>query len=151
MRFESFPSLEAESDEPMIPSVPHSEIKIFHARSSGPGGQNVNKSSTKAIIKWRVNASKTFTEEQKEMITDALASRINKDGCVVIRSDALRSQNQNEESAINLLQRLVVDALTPQKERKPTKPTRASRERRLDEKALVAKKKEFRRFRGNED
>ena len=131
----------------MIPHIPRSDIEISHARSSGPGGQNVNKRSTKAIVKWSVDSSTAFTDEQKRTIKERLASRLNKEGFIVIQYDALRSQEQNTENAVETLQRLVEDALTPQKERKPTKPTRASQRRRLDKKTKISAKKASRSWR----
>jgi ribosome-associated protein len=132
------------SERPAMPEVPESEIEIDYARSSGPGGQNVNKRSTKAVISWNIRASAAFTEEQMAVIEAELANRINKEGAIVIQADATRSREQNRVAAIETLQRIVRKALTPQKERKPTKPSKAAKRRRLDEKKMQSIKKQRR-------
>lgn len=141
----SFERMSTTSPEhPALPEVPESEIHVTYARSSGPGGQNVNKRSTKAVISWNVRASSAFTEDQMALIEVELANRINKEGEVFIHADATRSREQNRISAIEALQRLVREALTPEAERVPTKPTRASKRRRVDEKRMHSVKKQGR-------
>ena len=122
-----------ESDS-AIPEVPESECWVTYARSSGPGGQNVNKRATKAVVKWHVEGSETYDADQKALIAEALANRINNEGFIVISADAERSREQNRKDALETLRRLVADTLTPEEERIPTKPSRASKRRRLDEK-----------------
>ena len=124
-----------------IPEIPENEIMISHARSSGPGGQNVNKRSTKAIIKWHVLGSQSFTDAQKVQIERECRNWINNEGCLVIQASATRSQDQNTKDAIARLQEIVRTALTPEKDRIPTKPSRASRARRVDEKTRHGQKK----------
>ena len=132
--------------EPSIPPVPESELWVTYARSSGPGGQNVNKRSTKAIVKWHVEGSPTYTEEQKALIAATLANRISKEGYIVISADAERSREQNRGNAVEVLRRLVADALTPEEERIPTRPTRAAKRKRLDEKSHRAALKRARQM-----
>jgi ribosome-associated protein len=124
--------------------VPDEEISEIFSRSSGRGGQNVNKLSTKVEVRWNVDASMTFTPEEKEKIKQALANRINKEGELIVVSQEERSQMQNRERAIEKLNKLVEAALVPEKERKPTKPTKASKERRLEEKRRIGEKKKQR-------
>lgn len=124
--------------------IPESEIYIKFSRSSGKGGQNVNKLSTKAEVHWNIDASKTFTQEEKERIKTALNKRINKKGDLIVTSQEERSQLQNRERAIKRLNNLVAAGLIPEKERIPTKLTRAAKERRLKEKKHQAEKKKRR-------
>lgn len=103
----------------------------------------MNKRSTKAVVTWNVRESSVYTDDEMALIEVELANRINNDGEVFINADATRSSEQNKAAAIETLQRLVREALTPEKERKPTKPTKASKRRRVDEKRKhSAKKKE---------
>ena len=124
--------------------VPDEEISEKFSRSGGRGGQNVNKLSTKAEVRWNVDASMVFTPEEKEKIKDVLGKRINKEGELIVVSQEERSQMQNRERAIERLNKLVEAALIPEKERKPTKPTKASKERRLEEKKRIGEKKKQR-------
>jgi ribosome-associated protein len=124
--------------------VPDEEISEKFSRSGGRGGQNVNKLSTKAEVRWNVDASMVFTPEEKEKIKDILGKRINKEGELIVVSQEERSQMQNRERAIERLNKLVEAALIPEKERKPTKPTKASKERRLEEKKRIGEKKKQR-------
>ncbi|OIO52825.1 MAG: hypothetical protein AUJ19_00070 [Parcubacteria group bacterium CG1_02_58_44] len=126
------------------PRVPEGEIDIKFVHSSGPGGQNVNKCSTKAVLSWNVGASVAFSEEQKDMIRRELGNRLNSEDCIVMSSQSERSQARNQENVVRRLQELVAEAITPQKERRPTRPSRAAKARRLDDKHKVGDKKKLR-------
>ncbi|MFA5186241.1 MAG: alternative ribosome rescue aminoacyl-tRNA hydrolase ArfB [Patescibacteria group bacterium] len=126
--------------------VPESEIHIEFARSSGPGGQKVNKTSSKAVLRWNVDASSAFTPEEKEIIKTKLANRINKAGELYLDSDTQRSQFQNRANVEELLERLITEVLTPQVARIATKPTRGAKERRLEDKKRQGQKKQNRRW-----
>lgn len=104
------------------------------SRSSGPGGQNVNKVNTKVELRFNVEASKLFTEEEKQLVITSLNSRITSEGDILIVSQSERTQLQNKERAEEIFYRLVSKALTPKPLRKKTGPTAASREKRLDSK-----------------
>lgn len=130
--------------------VPQAELEIRFVRSSGPGGQKVNKTSSKAQLRWNLEKSPSFSPEDKQLLRDQLASRITKDGDIIISSDQERSQLQNKLAAIETLQSLIKDALTPDKERKATKPSRAAKDRRLDEKTKHGARKRERRARIDE-
>ncbi len=115
------------------------------ARSSGPGGQNVNKTSTKAIVRVRLADLEGLSEAEGERIRFRLASRITAEEELVVYAQDERSQALNRAAALARLEALIVKAAHRQKERKATKPTRASRERRLSGKKA---RSEVKRARG---
>ena len=127
------------------PAVPENEIRLEFARSSGPGGQNVNKVSSKAQLRWHVGGSQAFTNEQKALIRAYAGNRLTKDDEIALAAESERSQLQNKEEAIRRLQDLVRLALTPRKKRKPTKVSRAQKRQRLEHKRLAGEKKRNRR------
>lgn len=126
--------------------VPASEMEIDFIRSSGPGGQHVNKTSSKAQLRWSIDDSNGFSDREKEILRKHFASRITKEGELVLVSDSERSQAQNKEAVIRRLQSLVRTALKPKKKRIATKPTRGSKERRLQEKRQLSQKKQARKL-----
>ncbi len=121
------------------------EFKISASRSSGAGGQNVNKVSTKVELRFSVTNSELITSEEKDIITQKLASRISNDGFFIIVSQASRSQIQNKETVIERFYELFAKALTPPKKRRPTAPSKSSKVRRLDNKRIVSEKKILRK------
>lgn len=125
--------------------IPETELTITFARSSGKGGQNVNKTSTKVTIHWPIGKSAVLTDEERGRIRAKLVNRINNNDELVVTSEEERSQLQNKELAINRLQTLVTAALHIPKKRKATKPTRASKLRRLESKKIRSRVKEQRR------
>lgn len=126
-------------------SIPESEISVDFARASGPGGQNVNKRDTKAVVRWNVGASAAFSDAEKARIRAAAANRLNGEDELVLAADDERSQARNRDAAVARLQEIVRAALAPVKPRRPTKPTRASKERRLESKRRQGRKKADRR------
>lgn len=127
-------------------TVPESEIKITFARSGGAGGQNVNKTSTKATIHWSIKNSFVFTDEEKERLRKFLSNKINHDDEVVVSVEQERSQLQNRNLAIEKLQELVSKALYIPKKRKATKPSFASKVERLDAKKKRSRLKKDRKI-----
>lgn len=121
------------------------ELHFSASRSSGPGGQNVNKVSTKMELRFHVASSAILSKEEKELIAEKLAARINVAGELVLVSQSERSQLQNKEKVTEKFYMLVARALTPRKKRKPTKPSGASKEERLEAKRQLSEKKERRR------
>lgn len=114
--------------------IPEKEYTIDFVRSSGHGGQNVNKLATKTQLRFNIGLSNTLSEEQKMRIRQQLAHRITKNDELILGSQAERSQWQNRKNVIEKLHQLINEALEPEKERIPTKPTRSSREKRIHEK-----------------
>lgn len=121
------------------------EFIITASRSSGAGGQNVNKVSTKVELRFQVSDSQLLTESEKELIHHKLANKISIEGYLIIVSQTERSQLKNKEIAIEKFYTMIEKALTPRIKRKPTRPTKASREKRLETKRINAEKKTFRK------
>ncbi|SMO80888.1 ribosome-associated protein [Saccharicrinis carchari] len=121
------------------------EISFSASRSSGPGGQNVNKVNTRIIARLDVMASQILSEKQKSTLVHKLKNRINKEGELIIACEETRSQLRNKEMAIELLHQLIAQALKPATKRKPTQPTRSSKLKRLQNKKIRSQRKENRR------
>jgi ribosome-associated protein len=127
-------------------NIPLNEIKLNFTRSSGAGGQNVNKTATKVIVRWTVGESRVFSQEEKARIRIKLANRLNSQDEIVIASEEERSQAQNRESATARLRFLVNKALIIPKKRRSTRPTKSSKLKRLESKKKHAQKKAARRL-----
>ncbi len=126
-------------------TISRGELSTKATRSSGAGGQHVNKTSSRIELTWNVFASPSLTDEQREIIVSKLRSRLAKDGDLRVVASPTRSQYRNREIAEQRLVKLVADALQPRKKRKATRPTRASKQARLDEKKKHSSKKRERR------
>ena len=121
--------------------LPHTELSVQVSCSSGPGGQHVNKTSTKVTLRWNIATSQALSEKQRQQIRSKLGSRINKNQELVVHCDSSRSQHKNHETARKKLQDLLVKAMHKPKPRKKTRPTRASIERRLKAKKIRSQRK----------
>ncbi len=113
-----------------------SEFVFNASRSSGPGGQNINKVSTKVELRFSLASTTLFSEEEKNLIHLKLKSRITRDGEIRIVSQSERSQLLNKNKAISRFYELISVALTLQPERKATKPTFTSKQKRLENKKI---------------
>ena len=122
-----------------------SEIRYSATKSSGPGGQNVNKVNTSVELRFSIFESTILNETQKQIILLKLKNRINAVGELILVSRSARSQLQNKIKVTEKFFELLEKALTPVKRRKRTKPTLASREKRLEKKKNLSQKKERRK------
>ena len=121
------------------------ELVFKAVRSSGSGGQNVNKVSTKVELRFDVEHSEFLTGDEKTRIFKKLKNRISNEGILIITSDTERTQLRNKNKAVELFFNLLEQALKKPKKRKKTKPTRASKEKRLKEKKVQSEKKQLRK------
>ena len=127
-------------------TIPADELELTFTTSGGPGGQHANRSSTRVIIGWNVNASRAVGERQRKRLQTQLRRRIDNSGTLRVASDRYRSQLRNREDAMTRLATLIADALRPTKSRVATAPTKASKERRLQQKKRRSQVKRARRL-----
>ena len=117
------------------------ECDFKAVRSSGAGGQHVNKTSSKVILSWNLENSVTFDEGKKDRLREKLATRLTKDGVLILSYGRGRSQHKNKEQVIKNFFSVIKKGLRKPKPRKKTKPTKASKHRRLKAKKQHAEKK----------
>ena len=130
-------------------SIPQSkdftgELTFTTSRSSGPGGQNVNKVNSKVTLKFDVTQSIVLTDEQKELICKKIPTRLTKEGVLVLTSQEKRSQLDNKEEVLQKLDQLLIKIFTPKKIRRATKPSKASKHERIKDKKQRSEKKQWR-------
>lgn len=121
------------------------ELEYKAVRSSGAGGQNVNKVSSKVVLSFRPATSAALTEEEKLLVAARLANRINAEGQLVLHCDEDRSQLRNKELVTRRFMQLMAVAIKPEIPRKATRVPRAVMQKRLDNKARNSEKKQSRR------
>ncbi len=131
--------------------IPDEELVFTFARSGGPGGQNVNKVSSKAILHWNLSGNSTVPAEVKARLRTLQRNRITGDGELVIQSQEFRDQEKNKSACLEKLREFLVQAWFVPKVRRPSKPTRGSKERRLQAKKRRASIKSGRGRVGNQD
>ena len=132
-------------------SLDPGEIDIGFIRSSGPGGQNVNKVSTAAQLRFDLRGSPSLPEGMKNRAARLAGSRLTNDGVIVISADRHRTQALNRDDAIERLLELLKEAAVPPKPRRATRPTLASKQRRLEGKSQRSGVKKLRTGRPSED
>jgi ribosome-associated protein len=121
--------------------VPGNELSVVAVRSSGPGGQNVNKVSTKIELRFRVVETKALPEAARLRLLAFAKNRLDSEGNLVVVCDETRSRAQNSELARARLREWIRSCLAAPRVRRPTRPTRASKERRLGEKSKRGERK----------
>jgi len=126
-------------------SIPLSEFDFEYMRSSGPGGQNVNKTSTKVRLRWSVVDSPSINEGLLQRIQENYRSRITGDGEFLVTSQRTRDRETNRTDCLEKLAEMIRQVATPPRKRRPTRPTRGSKERRLQNKKKRSRQKEMRR------
>ncbi len=126
-------------------TIPPGELRFRTARSGGPGGQHVNKTSTKVEVLWNVARSESLSEAQRERLLAKLSNRIDVRGMLRVASTDSRSQLQNREAAVDRINEIVRKALRVPKPRKKTRPPKRAVESRLAEKKKRGEKKEGRK------
>ena len=126
-------------------TIPRSELQFRSVHSSGPGGQHVNKASTKVVLRWNLQESSALPEPIRRRMLDLWAARVSRDGWLTITSQRHRERGRNLEDCLGRLRGMIRDTLKPVKSRRPTRPTQASCRRRRQDKEKQSQKKERRR------
>jgi len=125
-------------------TIDDSELRFEFARSSGPGGQNVNKVETKVRLLFDLGASRSLSTAQRQRITERLGSRVGRDGVLRVASQRHRSREANRRAAIERLASLLAEALAEDEPRVPTRVPGATKRRRLEAKRRLSRKKAMR-------
>lgn len=121
------------------------EITFQVSRSSGPGGQNVNKVNSRVVLRFDVMSSGLLTNDQKALLLTRLSGRLSKEGVLLLPAQESRSQSRNKEDALRKFDELLKEAFTPVKKRRKTKPSKGSKEKRMKHKKSHSEKKQWRK------
>lgn len=132
-------------------AIDDDELQFHATTAQGPGGQHVNRSNTRVVVLWNVKASPSLDEAQRSRILDRLSNRISREGWLRVAAQTHRSQTRNRDAAVRRLADLVAGVLRVDPPRKATKPSRAARRRRVDEKKRRGDVKRTRRKPTRED
>jgi ribosome-associated protein len=131
--------------------IPLDEFDWSFARSGGPGGQNVNKVASKAVLRWDLAGSPSVPDEVKGRFRDRFPSRMTTEGHVVLASELTRDQGRNREDCLQKLAAMLRAAAARPKVRRPTRPTKGSQRRRVEAKRRQSVRKAGRRVEGGDD
>jgi ribosome-associated protein len=131
--------------------IPLDEFEWSFARSGGPGGQNVNKVASKAVLRWAFDESPSVSEDIKARFRARFPSRLTTEGDLVLASELTRDQGRNREDCLNKLAAMLRAAAVPPKMRRPTKPSKGSKRRRVEAKRRQSARKAARRGPGGDE
>jgi len=129
----------------ITPAILMPEVNFVTSRSSGPGGQNVNKVNSKVTLRFSIQESSILTEEEKALLTSRLSSKITQEGVIIINAQDKRSQSENKLIAIEKFDKLLKKAFEKKKVRKPSKPSKSAVAKRLEKKKMHSEKKQRRK------
>jgi ribosome-associated protein len=130
--------------------IPLAEFEITFARSSGPGGQNVNKVNSKAVLRWPVRGSLSLPEAVRQRFLQKYGNRLTTEGELLVTSQRYRDAWRNSQDCLEKLRVMLLGVVHPPKRRRATRPTRGSVERRLQAKRRQSSAKQDRRLRGDD-
>lgn len=131
--------------------IPKRELVIHYVRSSGPGGQNVNKVATKAVLRWNLEETDALPADVRERFMARYGPRLTSSGELILTADRERSQSRNADACVTRLIEMVRAVATPPRPRRPSRPTRGSVRRRLASKQHRSRLKRSRKSRPDED
>jgi ribosome-associated protein len=127
-------------------TIPYSEFEFNFVRSSGPGGQNVNKVNSKAVLRWNLKQSQSISEEICARLQEKLSAKLTEEGDLIVTSDRFRDQGRNREDAIEKFNSLIAQALHVPKKRKKTKQSYSSKLKAQQSNQRHSEKKKNRSF-----
>lgn len=125
--------------------IAETEFDFSFVRSGGPGGQNVNKVNSKAVMRWEVEDTEALPPAVKQRFLARYGHRLTRDGVLILRSQRYRDQGRNVADCMERLRQMILAVATPPVKRRPTKPSRGAKQRRLKEKKKNSEKKQSRR------
>lgn len=125
-------------------SIPETELSFSFARSGGPGGQNVNKVNSKAVMHWDVTKTPCLPEPVRERFLEKYRNRLTKEGLLVLQSQRYRDQGRNVLDCVERLKTLILEVVPAPVKRRPTKPSKGAQQRRIQDKKATSQRKQSR-------